>query len=316
MSYSDCVKPKQKFIHNYMKNIDLVIDILSHNNVKYQLDESLKNHTSVKVGGNAKIFATPNSQKQLVDMVDKFEQNEIKYQILGNGTNSLFLDKGFDGVIVCTKNLKKHKNSNNSIYVQCGLGLFDFCKLLKKYELGGLEFLFGIPGSVGGAIVMNAGAFEQNIGDHVEYVLVYCDGKVKKISKKQMQFSYRESIAQKQKMIVLGAKFKLQKTSYKQIDNKQKEYFQIKTMSQPYDKLSFGSAFKKSNGKAVSKMIDELGLKGFRIGNVEISKKHAGFIINIGDATCQDFLKMIKYIEQKIFENYGLKIEPEVKLLE
>ena len=163
---------------------------------------------------------------------------------------------------------------------------------------------------------MNAGAFKQDIGNYIDYVLVFCDGKIKKLSQKQMQFGYRTSIAQKKEMVILGAKFLLKKSTRFEIEKLQNEYFSRKLSSQPYDQLSFGSAFKRCDGKPISKIIDELGLKGFRIGGAEISKKHAGFIVNIGNATCQDFKEMIKYIQQKILDEFGFVPEPEVKLLE
>ena len=298
-----------------MKKDRIIIDILSQLNLKYKTNEPLSKHTSVRVGGNTNFFAEVKTKKQFIELLERLNKFEIKYQILGNGTNVLASDNGFDGVVICTKKMKRYKVSKNSVYVQAGMGLFEFGKLLKKYGLAGLEFLFGIPGSVGGAIVMNAGAFEKNIGDYVDYVLAFVDGKIKKIKQKDMCFSYRNSLAQQKEMVIVGAKFNLKFGSSEDIENLQNKYFQTKLAYQPYDKLSFGSAFKRVDGKAVSKMIDELGLKGFRIGGAEISKKHAGFIINIGDATCQDYLKMIKYIQQKIFDEYGVVVEPEVKFL-
>ncbi len=293
-----------------------IFDILSQFRIKYKLDEPLAMHTSVKVGGKAKFFAYVKTKKQLVELLIFLRNNgDIKYQILGNGTNVLASDDGFDGFIICTKKMKRYKVSKNNIFVQAGMGLFEFGKILKNNGLAGLEFLYGIPGTIGGAIVMNAGAFEKNIGDYVDYVLAFCDGQVKKLKQKEMQFAYRKSIAQKKDIVILGAKFNLEFCEKTAIENLQKEYLQKKTISQPYDKLSFGSAFKRCEGKPISKIIDELGLKGLRIGGAEISKKHAGFIINVGGATCQDFLEMIQYIQQKIYDAHGFIPEPEVKLL-
>ena len=250
-------------------------------------------------------------------MINFLCDNDIKYHILGNGTNTIFADSGFDGVVISTKNLKKIKIKESSIFVECGVGLFELGKTTKKTGLSGLEFAYGIPGSVGGAVVMNAGAFGKSIGDFVEYVKVFVDGKIKKISKKKMCFSYRSSLAQKKDMIVLGAKFNLEFSSPFEVEKKQQNFFEHRLITQPYSDLSFGSVFKRNNEHLpVSKLIDELGLKGYRIGGAEVSKKHAGFIVNIGSATCQDCILLIKYIQSKIFDAYGFVPEPEVKIVD
>lgn len=289
---------------------------LVQNKITFCENEKLANHTSVKVGGKARIFVYAKGIKRLANLLNYLCENEIEYQILGNGTNVLAGDKTFQGVVICTKKLKRMWKQDNGVYVQCGLGLFEFCHKLKKFGYGGLEFMYGIPGTVGGAVVMNAGAFGGSIGDFVQYVYAYQNGKIKKISKNKLGFSYRESIFQKNNMIVLGVKFILPKDSGETISQKQNEFFQRKLTLQPYDYPSFGSAFKKCEGIAISKLIDDLGLKGYTIGRAQISKKHAGFIINIGGATCKDYLKMIKYIQTRVKDAYGIMPEPEVKLLE
>ena len=303
-----------------MKNYKKIIDTLSQNNYIYKLEENLSKHTSIKIGGKAKIFIEVKTEKQLIFLIKYLSLIGTKYHILGNGTNTLFSDKNFDGVIVCTRGLKKYfiniGNCKNAIYVQAGMGLFELNKLLKKLGFGGLEFTYGIPGSVGGAVCMNAGAFNQSIGDFVEYVKIFDGERVQIISKKNMLFSYRQSIVQNSNLVVLGVKLNLKKSNSQDIEFLQKQYFQKRLDSQPYDKLSFGSCFKRYDGKEpVSKLIDDLGLKGYRIGDAEISKKHAGFIINIGSATCQDVRLLIKYIQEKIFEHFGFIPEPEVKFL-
>lgn len=291
-------------------------DFLESKNIKFIEYEKLAFHTSVGVGGRARFFVVVKTQKQLVDLLCYIHQNEIKYHILGNGTNTLASDKLYIGVVISTKNLKRMVLSNGGIYTQCGLGLFEFCKILKENCYEGLEFLYGIPGTIGGAVVMNAGAFGREIGDYIEYVSVYHNGKVKKLSKHQLNFSYRNSIFQYSDLVVLGAKFTLKKGSCEKISQMQQNYFKQKLDEQPYNFPSFGSAFKRCQNVPVGKLIDELGLKGYTIGGAQISKKHAGFIINIGNATCQDFVKMIKYVQKKVFDAYGIKIEPEVKFLE
>ena len=293
-----------------------IIDILSQNKYDFLIDEPLKIHTSIKIGGNAKIFVYVKSEKEFLKLINILKNNDIKYHIIGAGTNTLAGDNGFDGIVISTKRLKRYKISKNKIYIQCGTNLFAFGKILKKHGLKGLEFAYGIPGSVGGAVVMNAGAYEHNIGDFVEYVKVIENGKIKKIKKDDMQFSYRSSLAQTKNLIVLGAKFVFEIGKPGDIEKLQNEYFQKRLNSQPYTELSFGSVFKKNlKFEPISKLIDRLGLKGFRIGGAEISKKHAGFIVNVANATCQDCLLLIKYIQEKVFENFGFVPELEVKLL-
>ncbi len=333
-----------------MKNYKNIVNFLKINKINYVLNEPIKNHTSIKIGGNATFFAYVKTEKQFVKLLNYLISIQQKFYILGNGTNTLASDNGYNGVVICTKKLKKYKvqnyfnqilkkkknktvicdklscnnyfNSQNtklakSIYVQTGMGLFEFCKLLKELELGGLEFAYGIPGSIGGAICMNAGAFNKNIGDFVEYVKVYNNGKIKKIKRINMNFAYRQSIIQNSNLIVLGVKFNLQYSTSNKIEKLQQDYFNKRLSTQPYSNLSFGSVFKRNlNFEPVSKLIDDLGLKGYRIGGAEISKKHAGFIVNIASATCQDCLLLIKYIQQKVYDAYGFIPEPEVKLLE
>lgn len=305
-----------------MKNFEMIIDTLSQNKIEYIIDEPLNKHTSIKIGGKAKILVEVRTEKELIFLLKYFLITETKYHIIGNGTNTLASDNDFDGIVICTKKLKRYKISKNkqgdkyNIYVQAGMGMFELNKLLRKLDLCGLEFSYGIPGSVGGAVCMNAGAFGQSIGDFVEYVRVFDGGRVRKMPKSEMQFAYRQSIVQKSNLIVLGVKLNLAKGESKEIEILQKQYFQKRLDSQPYDKLSFGSCFKRSEGhEPISKLIDDLGLKGFQIGGAQISTKHAGFIINVGSATCQDVRLLIKYIQDKIFERYGFIPEPEVKFL-
>lgn len=305
-----------------MKNYSKIIDTLSQNKILYKIDESLSKHTSIKIGGKAKIFVEVKAEKELVFLLKYLSLIDTKYHILGNGTNTLACDDDFEEVVICTKALKWYKVSGDtsknlfSIYIQSGMGLFELNKKLRTLGLGGLEFSYGIPGSVGGAVCMNAGAYGKCIGDFVEYVKIFDGEKVLKISRKNMLFSYRQSLVQNSNLVVLGVKLNLQKSDSKDIEFLQKQYFQKRLDSQPYDKLSFGSCFKRYEGKEpISKLIDDLGLKGYRIGDAEISEKHAGFIINIGSATCQDVRLLIKYIQGKIFEHYGFVPEPEVKFL-
>ena len=293
-----------------------IYDIIYQNGLDIKYDEDIGKYTSVKVGGRVKYFVSPKTKQQLVQLLNILKQNEIKYYILGNGTNTLMASDYYDGIVISTKYLKRYKISKNCIYAQCGLGLFELAEILKKNQLGGFEFAYGIPGSVGGAVFMNAGAYGGFVGDFVEYIEVIKNGNIVKLNKDKLDFAYRDSLLQKENLVVIGAKFKLHFSEKRDIEFLQNYYFQKRLKLQPYDMPSFGSCFKKNpNFPPISKLIDDLGLKGYTIGGAQVSKKHAGFIINIGDASCQNYLEMIKYIQGQIFENYGFMPELEVRLL-
>ena len=295
-----------------------IVDTLSHMNIQECLvDEPLKNHTSIRIGGGAKLLVKPKTKKQVTACINFFVTNNIKFFVIGNGSNLLVSDDGYDGVVIkLGRNLCGYKISDNSIYADAGMSLFELNKICKLNGLSGLEFSYGIPGSVGGAICMNAGSFGHSIGEFLDYCLVLENGKLKKVKAKKFEFEYRHSIVKQKGWVVLGAKFNLIKKEPREVELLQNEYFQKKLATQPYSELSFGSVFKRKDGEvAISKIIDDLKLKGKSFGDAEISKKHAGFIINKGTATCKDCLKLIKYIQKKIQQHFGFCPELEVQLL-
>lgn len=299
-----------------MKNFKTIVEIMYQLGLDFKLAEPLNRHTSIKIGGKTKIFVDVCNEQQFVSLLKILKHFNTKYYILGNGTNVLASDDGFDGVVICTKKLKRYKVSKDGIYAQCGLNLFEFGKILRRTGFGGMEFAYGIPGSLGGAIFMNAGAYGKSVGDFVEYVKVLNGACVEKISAKDMEFCYRHSIAKQKNFVILGAKFKLEKSNSKSVEEMQNKIFAQRLAKQPYSSLSFGSVFKRNaNFEPISLIIDKLGLKGYKIGGAEVSKKHAGFIVNVGNATCQDCLLLIKYIQHKIFLARGFVPEPEVELL-
>lgn len=299
-------------------DISTIIDKLAKMDICNVLtNEPLSKHTSIKIGGCANLFVNINSISKLKKCIDFLHKNKIKYFILGNGTNTLCSDNGFDGVVVCLGGqLKNFRLEDDGIFAEAGMNLFELNKICRKFGLSGLEFSYGIPGSVGGAIVMNAGAFEHSVGDFVDYCILIKDGDLVKFGKDEMNFAYRTSIAQSDNLIIVGAKFKLSKQDSRQIETLQNEYFQKKLSAQPYSDLSFGSTFKRNlNFEPVSKIIDCLGLKGYAVGGIAVSEKHAGFIVNKHHGTCKDCLKLIKYIREQVYAKYGFKPELEVKLL-
>ena len=293
-----------------------LVETYSQYGIDFLQNELLSRHTSIKIGGVTQIFALPKNFKQLRLCVSIAQKKGIKFCILGNGTNTLFSDEGFDGVVICTKRLNKIKVQKDGLLALCGVNLFDLCNFCKQNCLAGVEFLKGIPGSVGGAMQTNAGAFGGAIGDFVEYVIVYDPffDRIEKLSKSDLCFGYRTSALEDSQKVVFAAKLVLKVGEKSQIESLQNQFFQKKLATQPYDKLSLGSTFKRNpNFPPISKIIDELGLKGYSVGGASVSKKHAGFLTNNAKATCQDYLLLIKYIQQKVFEKYGFVPQLEIK---
>lgn len=291
-----------------------IINFFQKNEIFFSKNEDLSKHNSIKIGGKCDFFVLPDGIKKLIKVIQFAKKHNIQYYIVGNGTNTLFDDNDFAGLVICTKNLKNYEINGKKIFAECGLGLFELGKICAKNGLSGIEFCYGIPGSIGGAIKTNAGAFQKSIGDFVEFVKIYHNGQIVDISQNDMQFGYRTSVVENSDMIVLGVQLNLNKGEALQIEKLQKEFFEKKLASQPYDKLSLGSVFKRnSKYEPVSKLIDDLGLKGFQIGGAQVSTKHAGFLINNGNSTCKDFVLLIQYIQQKIFESFGFVPQLEIK---
>ena len=294
-----------------------LLDFLEENKIEFRQNELLSEHTNFKIGGRCKVMCFPNTIPKTVSLLKFLHANNIMYHVLGNGTNMLCSDLGYDGVIVKLTSLKDYKIKKNKVFASAGLNLFKLNKILASFGLAGLEFTYGIPGSVGGAVTMNAGAYGENIGDYIENVKAFDGKKIVTIGKEKMNFSYRHSLCQEKPLVILGATFVLTNGDTEKIKEKQNEFLQKRLNSQPYHEPCAGSVFKRlDNGvKPLSKIIDDLGLKGKRIGDAEISTIHAGFIVNKGQATCKDVLDLVKYIRHKVFSSKGIVPELEIKLL-
>lgn len=294
-----------------------IVDTLFKLGIKdVKLNEPLKNYTNIKIGGNANIFVDIKSQNQLAKCTKFFDDIKYQYAILGNGTNTLVKDDGFCGAVISTKGLKKIRVCDDGVFAQAGVGLFELNRVCRDNGLSGLEFSYGIPGSVGGAVCMNAGAYGESMSSVVDYVCVLQGGKTKRIKAKNMGFDYRTSKTKNSQMVIVGVKFRLKKSTTKHIEILQNTIFQNRLQRQPYNEPSLGSVFKRQKGfLPISQIIDSLGLKGFCIGGASVSKKHAGFIVNNHSATCQDFLKLVEYIQKKIKNSYGFEPELEIKIL-
>lgn len=284
--------------------------------INYKLNEPLKNYTSFKIGGNAKILIMPSNQTQANKLFKFLFKSNYKWVLLGNATNVLISDLGFDGVVVkFGKPFNKWKLNNNVLCVDAGMGMFELNRLCVNLSLSGLEWSYGIPGTVGGAVRMNSGCFGHSISEVIKFVKVFDGKRVKKLNRDELQFDYRNSIIKKKNYIVLNAGFELNVGNKEKIEEEQNLFLNRKKSTQPYSSYSAGSVFKRHNDVAISKLIDELGLKGFKVNDAEISKMHAGFIINNGQASCNDVLKLIEYIRSQLLKVYGIQPELEIEII-
>ena len=267
----------------------------------------LKNYCTFKIGGRGTIVF-PKNVNELKRIVEECDKNNLKYFILGNGSNLLFSDFEINTVLVSLKYFNEIRQvKKDEVFVGAGVNLFPLNIYLKNHNLSVLEWSYGIPGSIGGAIFMNAGAFGHSISENILNIKVLKCGKVENISKKNLEFSYRKSNING---IILGATMKFKEGNLDEIAFLQQDFLERRKMSQPYDKFSAGSVFKRNIEKNIipAKIIDTFGLKGTRIGGAEISKKHAGFIVNNGDAKAIDVLALIEYIKYKTGEDLELEI--------
>ncbi len=283
---------------------------------RVEANVSLSKYTTYRVGGIALAIVYPKSVKKLISLVKLLTGSKIKYKVIGNGSNLLFSDKNFDGVIIKLTELTNIKFlSYNKIRVEAGYSLPKLSLLVAKKGLAGLEFASGIPGTVGGAIFMNAGAYKSDMGYIVQSVRVLTpDCKIITFENREMDFHYRSSFLQKHpEYICLDAVIKLKKGDKELLDEVIKERRARRIESQPLEYPSAGSVFRNPEGNFAGKLIEDLGLKGYRIGGAMVSEKHANFIINYDNATSADIKNLIDYVHDRVMDEYNidLKIEQE-----
>ena len=286
-----------------------LLDFLKTVNVYCEKNSDTSKITSIRAGGKAKYILYPKSIDDLIVIIKSLKMLRQKYKIIGGCTNTFFSDMGYDGVIVSTKCIKGKNVSGDSISVCCGESL---ASLLQYCAANGYNIaaeLFGIPGTLGGAVRNNAGAFGKDISDSfISGEFFDCDSyNIFTLSKREMQFSYRSSILQKENLVFLHGNFKIEPLAVDIIKNNFRDVVNKRIASQPTEP-SLGSFFKRSNEIIPSKMIDLAGLKGTRVGDAEISKKHAGFIVNRGCASANDINELAILVEKTIFEKYGIRL--------
>lgn len=283
-----------------------------------KIDEQMKKHTNFKIGGNADVFVIAKNIEEIKYVIKFSKENNIPLTILGNGSNVLVSDKGIRGIVlqVGTKEIKIEKQKNALVEVEAGVMLGALAQVLLKQSISGFEFAAGIPGSIGGAIRMNAGAYGGEMKDIVKNVTVLNEkGEINILTNEECEFSYRHSRFTNSKEIVIKATLELPFGNENEIKAKMNEYAQSRKEKQPLNLPSAGSTFKRGTDFITAKLIDECGLKGYTSGNAQVSTLHAGFVVNLGNATAQDVLSVVNHVKQVVLEKTGKQIELEIELL-
>ncbi|MCJ0575062.1 UDP-N-acetylmuramate dehydrogenase [Enterococcus cecorum] len=279
-------------------------------------NEPLNKYTFTKTGGPADFLAFPKSVTEVKALLEECRQNNLPWMVLGNASNLIVRDGGIRGLVIMLEKLNHIEVNGNQITSQAGAKLIDTTYVALEHHLTGFEFACGIPGSIGGAIFMNAGAYGGEIKDvFVSCEVLYPDGQIKTLSAKEMAFSYRHSAIQKQHCIVLSATFDLQVGNYDEIKAKMDELTHLRASKQPLEYPSCGSVFKRPVGHYTGPLIEQAGLKGMTIGGAQVSEKHAGFIVNINHATATDYVNLIQYIQKVIKEKFDVTLETEVRII-
>ncbi|CBH21779.1 MAG: UDP-N-acetylmuramate dehydrogenase [Acetoanaerobium sp.] len=295
--------------YDILKNIVSEQDILTK--------EYMKNHTSFKIGGSADFLVTPRTVDQIQNLIKTLKKENIPVFIMGNGSNLLVSDKGIRGVVIkLSKNFSSFSISGDEVTAQSGILLSTLSKSIVNESLSGFEFASGIPGTIGGAVTMNAGAYDSEMKNIVEEVVAMdMDGNIKTFTNQEMNFRYRKSRVTDETLVVLEAKLKLEKGNIEDIKAKIDDFTVRRTTKQPLTAYSAGSTFKRPEGYFAGKLIEDAGLKGIIMRNAAVSSLHSGFVINTGDATCENILELIEFIKLTVFSKFGVMLEEEVRVV-
>ncbi len=286
-------------------------------NIELKMNEPMAKHTSFKIGGGAEVMAFPRNAEELSAVLKASALLDVKPAILGAGTNVLAPDSGISGLVICLKDCLDGMEAldGNRIRVAAGVTMTRAAVFAANLGLSGLEFAHGIPGTVGGGVYMNAGAYGGEIVQVCESVAVMdLAGNLTQRSNEEMKFSYRHSVLEEEGGIVVSAVFKLTPADPAEIKAKMKELQGKRSASQPLDLPSAGSAFKRPVGGYAAALIDQAGLKGYQVGGAAISTKHAGFAVNLGGATAADVQALLHQVSDLVFEKHGIRLEPEVRI--
>lgn len=281
------------------------------------IDEPMSRHTTFRVGGPADFFVTPKAKEEVRDVIRICKEAGMPYYIIGNGSNLLVSDAGYRGVIVqIYKEMNEVKAEGDLVKAQAGALLSGIAAKALGAELSGFEFASGIPGTIGGACVMNAGAYGGEMKDVLESVTVLTgEGKIIELDRNELELGYRTSVIAKKGYIVLGAVLKLERGDGEKIKTYMDELKEKRVTKQPLEYPSAGSTFKRPEGYFAGKLIEDAGLRGFQVGGAQVSEKHCGFVINRDHATAADIMELMRQVQIRVKENSGVDLEPEVKRL-
>ena len=297
--------------------MEKVIDFVKNSNIEYLENELMKKHTTFKIGGNARLMVFPTNTNQISSIVKECKKYGVRYITIGNGSNLLVSDDGLDAcVIVLGKNFSNVELvDDTTIYASSGASLIKVCRFALENSLSGLEFAYGIPGNVGGGIFMNAGAYGGEIKDVIiKSEHIDSDGNLSSYKLDEMNLSYRHSIYSDNGYIITGAYFKLEKGSQAEIKSKMQDLMDRRKNKQPIEYPSAGSTFKRPEGYFAGALIEECNLKGCKVGGAMVSTKHAGFVINDGNATCSDVLNLCKKVTDVVKTEKGIELEMEIRV--
>ena len=280
-------------------------------------NENMANHTTFKCGGNASLYIAPNSTDELVKVLEVLRNENYPYMVIGNGSNLLVKDSGYDGAIVeVDKKISEIDVRGEEIIVEAGAKLSKVATIAMENDLAGFEFAHGIPGNMGGAVVMNAGAYGGEMKDVLKWVkVVDQNGEIKTLENEELELGYRTSRVMKEKMIVLEACIKLELGVMGDIAEVMALLMSKRKASQPLEYPSAGSTFKRPEGYFAGKLVQDAGMKGYRVGDAMVSDKHSGFVINCGNATATEVIQVIKDVQAKVKEDFGVDLEPEVRII-
>ena len=301
-------------MNQYLKYIDIFKEIYDDSEMK--IDENMSNHIHFKVGGPVDILLIPSKVEQVVETLKVCKKESIPYFIIGNGSNLLVKDGGIRGVVIKLSNLLSIEVNDNIIKASSGTLLEDVSKKAVENSLTGFEFACGIPGSVGGAVFMNAGAYDGEIKNVIkEAEVVDEDGNIMVLSKEELELGYRTSKVMKDHLLVLSATFELAKGDKEKIQERVDELTEKRESKQPLEYPSAGSTFKRPEGYFAGKLIQDAGLKGASVGGAAVSEKHSGFVINKGGATAKDVLDLIAHIQNEVKNQFGVDLHTEVRII-
>ena len=281
------------------------------------LEEPMKRHTTFRIGGPAEVFVMPGNLEEVQRILEICRTEDLPYFILGNGSNLLVSDRGYRGVVIqLDRNFGEVKVEGTEIHASAGALLSTIAVAARRASLTGFEFAGGIPGTLGGAVVMNAGAYGGEMKDVLRKVMVMDQsGKVFEIPAEELQMGYRTSIIKTAGYIVLGAVLSLKEGNLEEIKMLTRKLSEQRTLKQPLEYPSAGSTFKRPEGYFAGKLIMDSGLRGYRVGGAQVSEKHCGFVINTGDATAEDVCSLMKHVTEIVYAKFGVTLEPEVKFL-